>query len=538
MPRVPFQTLTAVRQNEAPIQSGAFQQTAQATSNLMSAIGGAAKTVQAMFDQAQDLKNRSDIMEKRRTIRMAQGEFLNEMAGMQKDGTMGQPIPPEQWGRLWQDRLKNLQKDVVEDKDAPPAVRRNIEEVFKDFSGSSFIQIAGAALKETRRNGRQNYDRDFGFYMSEGQTDKAKEATEQAWRDGFITEKEKKDVDRAVTRQERDNTIRQNMVLDPFQTAKDIKEGKYGLSDIAKNKWLEEVDSYQRTQERQALRDANDMIVAGEIEDETQLREFLDGKPEVSETTKKGFIKNFNNTKPLTEVERTQLRDKYDELILFNGDPKEYEKKFDALSKEYEVVKQRTGRPYLDLPNRNPQYYEKKFREGLASAHKDRFKWLEASGRNMVKPMVEARVKAEYAGIYKSVSANGVDDKDIPANKKFNALKKGEEETKIAAMRSIIDRKVEEHIAGLPPGADYSVPHLQAWLDENIDKFMLDAINEYEKRKAENELQESMKGLLPGEKSIEPRLKTTARELEGPGMLPGLGGYGGVIEGPVVPTGR
>lgn len=75
MPRVPLQTLTSVRQNEAPIQSGAFQETAQATSNLMGAIGGAAKTVQAMFDQAQDFKNRSDIMEKRGSSAKRKGSF-------------------------------------------------------------------------------------------------------------------------------------------------------------------------------------------------------------------------------------------------------------------------------------------------------------------------------------------------------------------------------------------------------------------------------------------------------------------------------
>lgn len=510
MPRVPFQTLTAVRQNEAPIQSGAFQQTAQATSNLMSAIGGAAKTVQSMFDQAQDLKNRSDIMEKRRTIRMAQGEFLNEMAGMQKDGTMGQPIPPEQWGRLWQDRLKNLQKDVVEDKDAPPAVRRNIEEVFKDFSGSSFIQIAGAALKETRRNGRQNYDRDFGFYMSEGQTDKAKEATEQAWRDGFITEKEKKDVDRAVTRQERDNTIRQNMVLDPFQTAKDIKEGKYGLSDIAKNKWLEEVDSYQRTQERQALRDANDMIVAGEIEDETQLREFFDEKPEVSETTKKGFIKNFNNTKPLTEVERTRLQDMVDGLREFRTDPKKYKEEFDKVAREFELVDRRSGKPMVNLWNIRPELFtEEKMREMSDEKRAALDKDLASTGRTLIKSMVEASVETAYMDSFKSENKDELEKgEDLLANKKHNIEKKKEQELQTAIMRGVINRKMEDYLASLPPGAAVNELDLTDWLKENISMFMDEAYTEYARRK----------------NISEPKLKTELPAPAGPTMLPGLTG--------------
>ena len=541
MPRVPFQTLTTVRQNEAPIQSGAFQQTAQAASNLMSAIGGAAQTVQGMFDQAQDLKNRSDIMEKRRIIRTAQGEFLNEMAGLQKDGTMGRPVPPEQWGQLWQERLKTLQKKVVEDKDAPPVVRRNISEVFKDFSGTSFIQIAGAALKESRRNARQNFDRDLQFFVGEGRTEEAVQLVEEN-RGTVLTEDEASDTLRSVSKVARDNSIRNNMILDPFATAEDIKNGKYKLSETKKAEWLEKIDSYQRTSERKALQFANQSIEAGEIEDEEGLEDFFNSKPEVSKTARKAFIKNFSNTKPLSEVERTSLRDRYDELVLFTGDPKEYEKKFDALSRDYEMVKRRAGRPYLDLPNRNPQYYEKRFREGASAAQKDRFKTLLANGRSLVKPMVESTVKAEFADAYKKGDTSSLK----PGDKKFNAKLKGEEETKIAFLRGVVDRAIEDYISGLPPDAKVGEPELRAWLDENIDKIMDQALDKYEEEKtnlesakaqkvraeniakSENELQDALGG-APPKSTRKPRLKVERPELEGPGILPplGIGGGGG-----------
>lgn len=307
MPRVPLQTLTSVRQNEAPIQSGAFQETAQATSNLMGAIGGAAKTVQAMFDQAQDFKNRSDIMEKRRIIREAEGKFLNEMAGMDENGNVGQPVPPEQWSRLWQERLKSLQKDVVEDKDATPVVRRNVEEVFKDFSGTSFIQIAGAALKETRRNAKQNYSRDYQFYTENRRYDLAREATAEAAQGGVLDEETANDVYREIDQREKKYNQEKEIVSDP-KAAKEAAEADENLDPIEKEKRIRAADAQIQMYESRELDVLNAAISSEEVNTLAELEKFLESSEYITEENKVKIRKGFASNSPISDKVRWGLK--------------------------------------------------------------------------------------------------------------------------------------------------------------------------------------------------------------------------------------
>ena len=61
MARIPLQSQVAARQSEVQLSPGVFQQTAQATANLLSSAVGAVDMVKQQFDQAQELRNRVNV---------------------------------------------------------------------------------------------------------------------------------------------------------------------------------------------------------------------------------------------------------------------------------------------------------------------------------------------------------------------------------------------------------------------------------------------------------------------------------------------
>jgi hypothetical protein len=333
MPRIPIQSLVSSRESGVDVQPGAFQATAQATANLMSSVSGAAQMVKQQFDRAQDLRNRTQLSEERRGLRDARGNFLNKMNGLNADGSQGKPVPPAQWGPLWKTELDAIKKGF-EDSDMPPVVSRALAEDYENFAGSSYVQIAGAALKLNQREARQNFDRDLQHFVTEENWEEAGGLVKNA-RGYEITDGEADGLNKALGVGKRNADMATSLDADPEDHIKRINEDAFGrLAPSQKRKEIKKGELGMTKLEVEGVTFLQDMLEDGNYKNMGEFEVAIDEISHITPQTKKRLLRNFKSSAPISEGGLLYLQDKIDDLTKLRGNPEEYEAAWNKLKVE------------------------------------------------------------------------------------------------------------------------------------------------------------------------------------------------------------
>ena len=458
---------------------GAFGQTAKATANLLRSVVGATDMVKKQFDKAQDLRNQSEISEKRRGIRDSQGIFQNEML----KGPDGRPVPPEQWGPLWQERLKSEKEKLgLDDSKVPPVVKRALSEDFENFAGSSFIKISGAALKENLKRARSNFDRDTQFLIGQEDFEGTSKLADEAATNGVLTPEETEDFKRGIGLIKQKNDLDYSLESDPVDHLRKVRNGDFKtfrLNPVAEQKELKRTKAEIQKRAAQDVRDIKEIDEGGGIEDEEDLKTRLDESPYITEATKEAYLQNYRMHQPLALEEHFAIQDRIDANVQkFSTDPtytqEDYTIEWNALNLLVDTYGKRTGTGAFraDLHNMRPSLFtEGKQNEAAAKKH----------AKTLVKPkaIAAALVRVRAAGmaglIYiktKPFSGKTLGKKSAAANARTK-LELSEDEVLV---RSALERGIHAWIDTFPMGEQPTEPEMKKWMDENADRISMEAM--------------------------------------------------------------
>ena len=458
MARIPLQSLVSARQAGAQLNPGVFQQAAQANINLLSSIDGAAQMVKEQFDRAQDLRNQSEISEKTRTIRDAQGTFQNAMVAGRVD--------PALWGGLWAERLKKLPGELkLDSSKTPPAVRRAVVENFDNFASSSFIQISGAALKENLQRAKQNFSRDLQYnYEMENFAGNEKLIEENR---AVLGDDLADDALKINRLKERDVGILGSREGDLIAHIENAKAGKLGLPKVQNQQELEISERLLKQKESEGVTGIQKLVELGYIEDEADLKSQLDSDPHISKLTKEAVIKNYNETKPLTDVERYRLIDAVNALTPLRY-TEEYEDEYYKVLKEFEALGQRKNKPRVDIYNLYPDRFsvERGKKLSMEQQAEDK-KPLMYVADNLIKERAEGIVNTAYN---KGKIIEPTDGVQLATN----AATRQRLEEEMVVVRKALSDSLMGYIYSFPKGEKPTEVDLKKFMDATANQTILD----------------------------------------------------------------
>jgi hypothetical protein len=472
MPRIPIQSLVSSRESGVDVQPGAFQATAQATANLMSSVSGAAQMVKQQFDRAQDIHNRTQLSEKRRGLRDAQGNFLNKVNGLNAEG---KPIPPAQWGPLWKIELDAIKKGF-EDSDMPPVVSRALAEDFENFAGSSYIQISGSALKENLRRGKENFQRDFQYNNVRGLFDDNRELIRNS-AGKEIPQEAADDFIEGINMAERNFKINKSRKADPVTHKENLPQMGLSEYEMAKEAELTDRDISQLGDKN--LKIIDDLVKDGIIPNEAELIINLEGDPAISEELAERYLQSYRNTlKPLSAEEFQGLEDAIDALEGFKDQPVKYAKEYYDVKKLMTSYGSRPNRPDISLYNRRPEVAAKEV--GSEESTKTDVK---ADVREIIRLYSTGFTKRGFetgkeavgeAGVKYSTDASGdiakvvTTAEDVSAAEQRNIELETDYKAKGVVIRSAMQREVDKYVKSLM-GADQMVDatKVEAYIKKN-----------------------------------------------------------------------
>ena len=268
--------------------------------------------VKAQFDKAQDIQNHTDISTKHREIRDAKGKFMNEMAGVNEDGTMGQAVPPAEWGPKWSQRLRTLEGELGLDK-TPPVVRRAVEDKFKDFTSSSYIEIAGAAIKANRREAAQNLDRDIADAKQRGDYGAVDQLLAEA---GDILPADQISDARRSNRTAQSTAARADeMNNDPAAfIARMEGKGGNGLHSGVVRREIRAAKGIMARDLEEDMDMVSESVEAGEIADPADIEARLNKIDNIKPHQVKKLLASYKEATPLSKVERSEYRSRFRKL--------------------------------------------------------------------------------------------------------------------------------------------------------------------------------------------------------------------------------
>lgn len=296
--------------------------------------------VKQQFDRAQDIANQSEISEKRRMIRDAQGEFQNRM--------ISKEFLPSEWGPAWIEELKGIEGAVgLNEKDMNPIVRRTLHEDFENFASSSLIEISGSALKENLRRGKQNLQRDDAYYKGIGDHAARKELVNETT---VLTEEEKKDFNRTIDQEALSDDILLSRVTNAQEHLIAVTGGAYPhMSDLQRQN---EIDATQRVIDNQ------ENVAIDEILDQAQFGAYLDDKdstreekiaaalaadPAIRSKSAKKIAAGLKSTAVLSDQEMQGFQRRIDALSDLENNPREYSKAWQGIAVDIAAGRQRGG---------------------------------------------------------------------------------------------------------------------------------------------------------------------------------------------------
>lgn len=505
MARVPLQSLVSARQSGVELQPGVFQQAARANAELFGSIAGGVEMVKQQFDKAQDLKNRSDISDKKLLIRNSQAEFQNRL--------IQDNVEPALWPVLWKKQLSVVEKQLgLNSSEVPPVVRDAVGEAFKSFSGTSLIQISGTALKENQRRAKQNFDRDLQYSYQTNDFAGANALVEQN-RD-LLGDDFADDTLRTNGLIQRNKEMEYSLQNDPIGHKEKIQRGDFG--DLPKwdvQKQEQAADDRVKRLESEGLATIRELDEAGLIDGEEDLIAQLDSDPTISEVSKKRFLKNYRSNQPLPAKEQSAIKDRiYGNLTkLQNGeiDAEEYEREWVDIQSEVHTYGNRkgVGRFNSDLHNMRPSLFtqEKLDAEALRKRAKE-----VAPIQSLAHDLIKARASGLASIAYDSVKTSGdyLTEEQKLGNKSLK-LKMDEHSL-------LLEFELEKAVDGFVLSSDGkpTSQDIKKFLDDNADKINLTVLKNItspegktpeEKSEIESPASRAQNFLLPPKGAIQVR---------------------------------
>ena len=461
MARIPYQTHVSARNAGEAVTPGAFQATAKAAAGLLSAVDGAAKMVKSQFDKAQEIQNHTDISNKEREIREAKGKFMNEMTGLREDGTMGQATPPAEWGPQWSQRLKTLEGNLALDK-VPPVVRRAVEDKFKDFTSSSYIEIAGNAIKANRREAAQNLDRDIADAKARGDFGAIDEMLSEAG--NIIPADQISDARRANSFAQSAAAREDEMHNDPAAfIAKMEGKGGNGLHSGVVRRELRAAKGIMSRNLVEDVDIVSELVEAGSIADPADIEAELNKIDNIKPHQVKKLLKGYKMKTPLTREERSDYRARFRKAqtdFLETGDVDAYDDAWMELNEELTSEGKRPGAGDLrgDLYTKTPGNFTDggKYADQDAKARAAALKPIKDTAATMARSYGQAQAQRMLQKIRKAAVATTTNGEYDPKNeggstlsvtdKEFNIALKRDADIKIAEIENKIYPRLEKFI--------------------------------------------------------------------------------------------
>ena len=451
MARIPLQSQVAARQSEVQLSPGVFQQTAQATANLLSSAVGAVDMVKQQFDQAQELRNRVNVADGAMLMRNERAKFQQDMMADPASGRAA--TLPEAWGPEWQKRLPQIEAKLREISKAP-AVQQKLGEAFKTFSGTSLIQISGEALKENLRMANQSFKREYEYNNENQDHDSNRQLTESN-RD-LLGDAATDQLLKQIGQSARKDEIEESRNTDPGHKEL-VEDNHWGQSKLQQSRELRRSEGVQKQREAEEL-DKITLGMQAETMDELEMIQAVADNPWVSGKVGAVYIKNYRNSKPLTDKERFYLQDKVDALYEFRDDPERYEAEWSKVSSEVSSYGSRkgVGNYNSDLTNARPTYIKDRANKAKAAQTAADFKPTQLVANEAVKKASEGLVEQSYLA-----GRSAEDDSDLT-----NVALKNDYERTAIAIRTALQTEVDGFIR--QPGEKKTATEIKVFIDSII----------------------------------------------------------------------
>ena len=306
MARIPESTLKQSRFSGVQVPQGVYGNPTKALSRVVGAANNAADTVVRMMDDAQNVKNKSDVRTRLRDLRNMQTEFQN---GVSENNT-----PPEEWLPQWEQQL-NLFENRLGSEDMPQVVKDAVTEKFLDVKGASMLQIGGASVKENRRRAKEIGQLDVVDMMEIGDRDGAIAVVDEMVDEGTLDDHGAEIAKRGVKIKMDANARELTLFNDPVLYKENLISGAYDkeLSPLQIGVEKKKAERAISAKETDAVATMQQMIDNGMITNVAKLKESMDDWPEIRKSTRETLVKEFGNTIPLSVVEIITMRDKISE---------------------------------------------------------------------------------------------------------------------------------------------------------------------------------------------------------------------------------
>jgi hypothetical protein len=461
MAKIPSHIMQSARHQGVDIPDGVFHLTSRAAANALGDVAEIPAVFKKELDRAQDIRNRSDISDRLRSMREMQAEYLQTI---QRD-----QIDPSDWAPGWEKKLKSFEKTLSEGG-VPPVVVRGVTEQFKDFAGKSMLTITGAALKENRRRAQGHFDLDYQDAIAEGRYNDADGLVDDAVSTGVLDDLQGREYKTGTKNRRRQDDLDTRLLDDPMKYKEDLPQ-LFPHSKAQQLKEAQRADSQISKYERDEVELIRTLVDSGVITDSDQFEEELEMMQYISKERKKIMSDSFNSNQEVPFEEESGFIDRVHDLhaAYVDGqiDFETYRKGYDEMSSEADAYGTRLGASRMKsvLRSRDPQIILQNENEEAAELAEDELKEqrrkraAQMSDTNstvsqLVRNRIEGRVKATVAGQKFITGTHDVKKAEFQAAQEEGAL----------ILRKALEREVQRWAEQKdPPPTDLEI---QEYLDK------------------------------------------------------------------------
>lgn len=409
MARIPSFVQVAPTFQGIDMPQGAFNATGRAVAGVIQQVGGAVDTVKKFVDEAQNIRNQQDIRDTSREMRTMQAQFQEEI--------LSNSIDPANWTSEWEKRLAGFESDL-KGRNFPPVVANAAESQFKDFAGQSLISVSANALKENRRRATGSWEIDYNDAIKNERYDQARDLVNEADEAGILDPVQRKAADFEIKDKEQLSDVQLDIELDPQMLIDQLEkdEYRYKFSPNQKIKILDEARKTISTKEKYAMGQLKNGLARGAFRTKEELEAELERYPEISDSTKKLVLFNYDNIKPVESEEKFTILEPLREAAkaFARGEItiEQYGVTHDETQTAVYALGERNGAGALKSALNN--YDPANMAGGEADAAREAMKKKFESGKEIATDLIKERAKgyvSSRVGAFKDVNAGVVTGK-------------------------------------------------------------------------------------------------------------------------------
>ena len=181
--------------------------------------------------------------------------------------------PPEQWAEKWQARLPKLQ-DRISAMGLSPMAAEEVGMQFQKFTSSASIDLAGDALSETLKRGRQEIDNSVQRAVDEGRYEDAFSGVMKEIDSGMISPQEGEGMMIKIEREKREADTTMAMNADPEGFIAAVESGDIEVSPVEKDRLIRNAKIVQREKMVESSDALEQRVLTGDVKTEDEIRQF------------------------------------------------------------------------------------------------------------------------------------------------------------------------------------------------------------------------------------------------------------------------